>query len=572
VIPLSSVAKRSPFTRTLELARTEREELLVAVVYSAAIGGLSLTLPVAVQALVNSVAFGSVLQPLLVLTLLVSAALLASAILHILRTAVLETVQRRIFVRHASDVLDKLLRVRTADLDEHQAPELVNRFLDVVTVQKSSSVLLVDGLTVLMQTLIGLGLLAAYHPWLLAFDVVLIVAILLVLFVFGRGAVPASIAESKAKYDVLAWLEDVARHSVACRTEPAGRMCVERADGLVREYLRARKRRFRIWFRQICGAQLLQAFALSGLLGIGGYLVIEGSLTLGQLVAAELVVSLAVSSFAKFGKSLETFYDLQAALDKLGYLTDLPTERAGGEVLPRPASPASLRVQGVRFGYEAATPVLQNIALTASPRARVAVHGKGATGKSTLLDLLYGLREPDGGTIAIDAVDYRHVSLSSLRDHVMLVRGANIFPGTVYDNVSMGTGATPAEVRSALERSGVWSAVAALPEGLSTTLTTSGRPLTPSQALRLTMARAILRRPRLLLIDEALDAIDDLRVGGALVRTLFAPDAPWTLILATERPELLPLCDRIYVIEDGTLRAEAAAPGSANWQQEGWIA
>jgi ABC-type bacteriocin/lantibiotic exporter with double-glycine peptidase domain len=500
-----------------------------------------------------------VLQPVLVLTLLVAGALAGSAVLSVLRTAVLETMQRRIFVRQASSVLDKVLRVRAQALDEHHAPELVNRFLDVVTVQKSSAVLVVDGLTVLMQMAIGLTLLAAYHPYLLAFDIVLVLAMAVVVFVLGRGAIATGIAESHAKYEVLGWLEEVARHTVAFRHHAATQMAVRRADDLVRGYLRARERHFRIWFRQIIGSQALHAAALSGLLGIGGYLVIGGELTLGQLVAAELVVSLAVGSFAKFGKSLETFYDLLAALDKLGHLTDLPVEQTGGFDAPASGGPADLRLHHVQFGYSGYAPVLHDVSLHASPGARIAVHGKGAAGKSTLLDLIYGLRTPDAGRLEWNGMDYRHVSLRSLRSEVMLIRGTEIFPGTVYENVATGSGASPEQVRAALEQSSVWDAVAALPRGMDTLLTASGRPLSPSQTMRLVMARAILHRPKLLLIDEALDAIDDLRLGGNLVRTLFDEHASWTLILTTERQELWPLCDQVYLLEDGGLRPESVA-------------
>ncbi|HYP15120.1 MAG TPA: ABC transporter transmembrane domain-containing protein, partial [Bryobacteraceae bacterium] len=330
--------------RTFRLIRSERSELSVAVVYSVAIGVLSLALPVAIQALVNGVAFGSVLQPVAVLTVVVSVALLGSALLHTLRFIVLERIQRRIFVRHASEVMDTLLRFRVDALDRHHAPELVNRFLDVTTIQKSASVLVVDGLTVTMQTLAGICLLAAYHPYLLVFDLVLIAAILFVLFVLGRGAVVTAIAESKSKYDVVAWLEEVARHSVMFRSVEGSRLAAQRTNAVVLEYLHNRAGHFRVLLRQIVGSQLLQAIALSSILGIGGYLVISGQLTLGQLVAAELVVGVAVSSFAKLGKSLETFYDLQAALDKLEHLTELPLERTTGESAERKPGPATVKV------------------------------------------------------------------------------------------------------------------------------------------------------------------------------------------------------------------------------------
>ncbi|MEZ5355357.1 MAG: ABC transporter ATP-binding protein [Bryobacteraceae bacterium] len=545
--------------RTLELIRSERGGLAVAVVYSIATGVLSLALPVAVQALVNTVAFGAVLQPVAVLTILVTAALTISALLTVLRSIVLERVQQRIFARQASEVLDSLLRFRVEALDREHAPELVNRFLDVATVQKSASILVVDGLTLVMQTLAGVMLLAAYHPYLLVFDFGLVGAIVFVIAVLGRGAVRTSIEESRSKYEVLAWLEEVARHSVTLRSRTGSRMAVDRANQLVLGYLANRRRHFRVLLRQIAGTQLLQAVALASLLGIGGYLVIAGELTLGQLVAAELVVSLAVGSFAKFGKSLETFYDLQAALDKLSHLTDLPLEPSGDA---RPAAsqnaPAALQVSGLSFSYPDSAPVLSNASFSAPSASKVAVHGRNAAGKSTLLDLLFGLRDPSHGSIELNGLDYRHLPLEDLRSDVMLIRGPEIFPGTIAENIALGLPASTDQIRDALQQAGLLDAVLALPQGWDTMLVPSGRPLASTQAMRLSFARAIFQKPKLLLVDETLDSIDDLRLDGHLVRALFDPEAPWTLVAATERAELWPLFDRVYGLSGGTLLDDAS--------------
>jgi ABC-type bacteriocin/lantibiotic exporter with double-glycine peptidase domain len=449
------------------------------------------------------------------------------------------------------------MRFRIGALDQQHAPELVNRFLDVTTVQKSATILVVDGLTVLMQTLVSVALLAAYHPYLLVFDIVLIAAIVFILLALGRNAVRTSIEESRAKYDVVAWLEEVARHSVGLRSASGARLASERTNTLVSAWLRDRALHFRILLRQIIGTQVLQAIALSSLLGVGGYLVISGELTLGQLVAAELVVSVAVGSFAKFSKSLETFYDLQAAVDKLEHLTGLPLERLGGEQAVRGAGPASLETEDLSFAYDPQRPVIRHVSLHVPAGAKIAIHGQGAAGKSTLLDLIFGLRDPSG-LIELDGVDLRHLSLDSIREQMMLVRGTEIFPGTVFENVTMGAKASADEVRAALASAGVLEAVNALPKGLHTELSPSGRPLAPSQSLRLTFARAILHKPRLLLVDEALDSIEDLKAEGPMVRTLFAPDAPWTLIAATERADLWPLCDHVYTMEGGVLQRASA--------------
>ncbi|MBC7926267.1 MAG: ABC transporter ATP-binding protein [Bryobacteraceae bacterium] len=546
-------AHPTPWARTWTLIRAERSDLGVAVAYSIAIGLLSLALPVATQSLVNTVAFGTVLQPLVVLSILVFAALSAAALLQSLRLWVVEMIQRRVFARLASQVSDRLLRVRLEAFDRQNGPELVNRFLDVVTVQKSVSLLLVDGLSLIMQVLMGMLLLAAYHPYLLAFDIALVLLIGVVLIGFGYGAVRTSIAESHAKYEVLAWLEEIARHRSAFRSRAADRYARHRTRTLVSNYLQNRASHFRVLVRQISGSLMLQAFATSALLGIGGWLVIRGQLTLGQLIAAELVVNMIVSSLAKFGKSLESFYDLQAAMDKLGYLTDLAVERSSGEAMPIPVGPATVRLQGVTFAHPGQQTLLSAPPIEIKAGARVAIHGPSGSGKSTLLDLLFATRDPSSGLVELDGIDYRNYRLSDLRDQIALVREVDVFPGTVLENVRLGSDADPLMIRRALENVGLLDKVSALPEGWNTPLFTGGAPLSPGQALRLMIARALLARPRLLLLDEVLDHIEDLQIRGPLVRTLFAADAPWTLVATTERQDIWPMCAQVFEFRGGRL-------------------
>lgn len=555
----------TPAQRLMALVRTEQRDLGAVVIWSIAVGLLSIAVPVGVQALVNTVAFGTVLQPLVILTILVAAALGTAAVLQLMRQVAVEIVQRRIFVRLASDVVNVLLRSRYDNFDRQHAPELVNRFLDVVTVQKAFSILLIEGLTLLMQVLVSLALLAVYHPYLLVFDLFLVFSIGIILFVLGRGAVRTSIAESYAKYDVLAWLEEVARHPVTFRGSGGRAYAIDRANTLVTSYVAQRAGHFRVLLRQIAGSLALQAFALAALLGVGGWLVLRGELTLGQLVAAELVLGAALNGFTKFGKSLESFYDLQAAMDKLGHVTDLPLERSTGEALARRSGPAPVRLESVSFNYADGTDILKQISLEVPAGAKIAIHGRGGGGKSTLLDLIYGLRESSTGRIELDHVDYRDVRLEDIRGSVALVRSPEVFPGSVFENIRLGGEADVTEVREALASAGVLEPVLALPQGMQTPLATGGNPLSPSQAVRIKLARAILSKPRVLLLDEMLDLIGDLDPKGALIRTLFAPDAPWTLIVTTSDPTLWPLFDRVYRLDSGRLYDdwESARPAGA---------
>lgn len=560
----SSGTPATPGARLRALLRGERQTLWVALVYSIVIGLLSLVVPIAVQSLVNTIAFGSALQPLAVLTLLVAAALGVSTVINALRAGVVEIIQRSLFARTAIDVTHRLLRVRPDAFDRHHGPELVNRFFDVVTVQKSASLLLIDGLSIVMQTVIGMVLLALYHPWLLAFDVLLVAAMLFIVFVLGRGAIGTSIQESKAKYALEAWLEQIATHLVTFKSMGAAAYATARSQALLDEYLAYRARHFRILLRQIIGSFALQAVASSALLGIGGWLVIDRQLTLGQLVASELIVALMVSAFTKFGKQLEVFYDLLAAIDKLGALVDLPLERVDGEARLVPGRPASLALRGVEVGYaDSDTPAVVIDALALAPGERLGVTGPVGAGKSTFADVLFGLRVPARGVVLVDDVDLRSLPPVDLREHVALVRGLEVFPGSIVDNVRLGRDdLSLADVTDALRRVGLLDELLALPDGLSTRLHPSGRPLSSGQAWRLMFARAIVGQPRLLVVDGALDRIDLSASGHATLTMVCDPAAPWTLVCITDAEAVLARCSRVIVFEGGRVRdLDARTPG-----------
>lgn len=543
-----------PTLRLRQWLRLESEDAWVVAIYTAATGLISLVVPIAVQAVVNTIAFGTLLQPLAVLTVLVLAALLAVAWLNGYRQYAVEMIQRRIFVRLAGDVADKLVRVEPKAFDRHHGPELVNRFLEVVTVQKAGATLLLDGLTVAVQTLIGMILLAVYHPFLLAFDVLLAISLFIVLVPLGSGAIPTSVKESKAKYDLLAWLEELARHQIAVKSRAGLALALERTNNLAKDYLKFRTSHFRILIRQIVGSFVLQALASAALLGVGGWLVISRQMTLGQLVAAELVVALVTSGITKFGKHLELFYDLMASLDKLGYLTDLPTERGDGEPLPRKSGPASVRVVSATVMAGDSVPLLRDVTLEAEAGARIGLLGSTGSGKSTLLDVLYALRAPARGRVEIDGRDCRELRLDDLRDQIALVREPEIFEGTVLDNMRLGRDAlSTGRAREALEEVGLLDQVLKMPEGIHTPLSTGGAPLSAGQAIQLELARALAHEPRLLVLDECLDWLEDLPERSRLLDLIFGPRGRWTVIVASHNTEILGRCDRVYEIRNGKL-------------------
>lgn len=543
------------------LISKERSDLWALVAFSLGAGLMALATPVAVQTLVNTIAFGMLLQPLVVLVLVLLACLALNNVFIAFQIYVVEMLQRRIFVRLLGDISWRLQRVNLNAFDGRNAPELVNRFFDVMTVQKAASVLLLDGLAYGLQTLIGMLLLAFYHPILLTFDVLLVLAVLFIFLVMGRHAIPTAVQESRTKYAVAAWLEELARNVSLVKWAGGSTFVSSATDRLARQHLNAASEHFTIVFRQQIAILALQTLASTLLLGLGGWLVIERQLTLGQLIAAELVVSAMLGGITRLGKSLTSYYELMAGMDKLGHLLDLPMEPDHGEKLRKRTGPMEVCLQDVGYAYlgerhNDSGLVHVNAGIAAGER--IALVGSSGSGRGTLLELLMGLRVPDYGALLLDGHDLRSLNLGALREQMAIVKDEGILEASVLDNLRMGRDDIRLETLGEILR-GVQldKAIHALPDGLNTRLNFLGMPLPPEQVRRLLLARALAGQPRLLLIYDALDSIDP-RVSEDVIAWVLRSYPPWTVVVATRNPSVIRHCDRVWRIDASGMQESPA--------------
>jgi putative ABC transport system ATP-binding protein len=534
----------APLSRILELARLERRDVWVVFIYAAFVGLLTLSVPLAGQALVSTVAFGTILQPLIVLALVLLVGTMFSAVLQALQTWVVEIIQWRILLRLSSDLAYRLPRLTRRVLDSSNAPTLVNRFFDVFTVQKTASWLLLDGLGIVLTAAVGMLLLASYHPILLAFDVAIILVAAFVLIGLGRGGEKSAIRESKAKHRLASWLEEIAGHRYVFRESPARALAWGKTDLLTREYLHARKKHFSIIFRQILGSLALQAISQTALLSVGGYLVMKEQLTLGQLVAAELAVGAIVSSIAKLGRYLDNLYDMLAAVDKVGSLLDLPTESGDhGAFTPDDSLPV-LRVRALSVPGAGISGLLTNLNLEVHRGDYLSLLGGPGTGKTRLAECFIGMVSPAAGSIEVWGHDLRDVGLEDIRHHVRVVGSPEIIDGTLAENISLGRPDVPhARVREILTELRVESFFEWMSDGLDTPLLGGGVRISQTQAIAIAIARAIVNPPDLLVLDGALDHL------APAFRERFVADirrllGPGALMVLTQHPDLARLCGK----------------------------
>ena len=550
----------TPWRRLLLLIRPDRGEILSVAAFAVAIGVLQLATPIAAQALVNFVAMGGAIPPVVVVAGMLLLGLVLAGALSATQVWIVEVLQRRLFVRMLADLAARLPRVR--DGAPHYGPELVNRFLEVATLQKLGATILLDGIALLLSLFVGLLLLAFYHPLLLAFDIVLILLVALVILVPLRGAIRTAIEESKVKYETVAWLQEIARNPRTFKTAGAQQWIYERSDRLASRYVARRKEHFRAIFAQTVGALGLRALASTALLAIGGWLVIQGELSLGQLVAAEIVVSIVVDATAKLDNHLEKFYVVMAATDKLGHLLDLPLEDRSGEhhALPRSARGVALTLQEVAV-ERSGRALFSGVSLELPAGASLCVTGPAGAGKSSFVQLLWALRQPARGSIRVDGRDLRELSTESLRELVAIASGSEFLAASLRDNVRVGrSSVSDDDVRMALEHVGLTRDIALLPDGLETELDGEGHPLSESQSRRLLLARAIASRPKLVVVDDLVDTLPA-PMRAALLDSLLATDRRWTVVLVSDDPAVAARCSYELRLPEG--RVERRVGGVA---------
>lgn len=545
----------SPTKRLLRLLSLEKRDIAYIYFYALIIAFISLTLPLGIQTMMELVSGGVIFNSIVLLIAFVILGILAAGALQILQYSLVEVIERRIFVKAAMEFGYRIPRVRKEALNNYYAPELMNRFFDVLTLQKGLPKFLIDVAGSSLQIVFGLLLLSFYHPFFVFFGFGVIMALILMVYFTGPNGLRASIVESKYKYKVAHWLEELARTLESFKMAGHTSLPLSKMEYLVNNYLYYRKKHFKVLMIQFANIIGFKFIVTGGLLVIGSLLVIDRQITLGQFVASEIVIILILGAIEKMISSLSTIFDMLTAVDKIGYVTDLPLERKSGIFFPDVEGAISLKIKNLKYKYPNSNNyVLKGINLEVKAGEHLCIAGFNSAGKNTFANVVGGLLESYEGVIAINNLSMREISLSSLRDVIACNFSTNdIFEGSVLDNIQMGrSNISYQDVVWAIENMGLTDVVQALPDGLQTELIAGAKSFPSSVLTKLTIARCVAERPKLLILNDFLHCLEKeerLRV----LQFLTDKKNPWTLLCVSNDPLLFATCDRIIVMKDGDI-------------------
>ncbi|MGV3502565.1 MAG: peptidase domain-containing ABC transporter [Adhaeribacter sp.] len=553
--------QKTPMQRFMSLLASERREIVYLYIYAVAAGLISLTLPLGIQSIIGFVSSGQIPVSIVVLIGLIMLALLFVGGLQVMQLWLVEYLQQRIFAKTAFDFAHRIPRFQTEALNKYYPPELMNRFFDVISLQKGLANILLDFSTAVIQILFGLILLSLYHPYFIFLGIILVTVLVFIIWSTGKKGVETSIMESKYKYKLVAWLEELARSMSTFKFVGHTDLPTSRTDSYVSSYLKVRKEHFGVLMTQYLSFVGFKTFITGGLLVLGCILVVQREINIGQFVASEIIIILIMSAVEKIIVKLDTVYDVLTSLDKLGQVTDLPVEEIKGiklEDMPLRGG-LGIQVQHLRYRYPGATKAaLENIDFTIKPSERICLAGYNNSGKSTLVSLLLGLYSAYEGSIVYNGISLRDLHIGHLRSLIGdNISKEQVFDGTLLENLTLGRELPLQDVLWATSLVGLSQFVHELPEGLQSYLVGGSQRLPNGIARKIVMARSLVQHPKFLVIDDFWVGMSK-KEKMNLMRILTGQQFEWTMVIVSNDPDVMKLCNRTLLLQEGKLVASGS--------------
>ncbi|MFK7832959.1 MAG: peptidase domain-containing ABC transporter [Winogradskyella sp.] len=524
----------TPWQRFVGILKLERKDVTQVLYYAVFSGLIALTLPLGIQAIINLIQGAQVSTSWIVLVVLVTLGVAFVGILQLMQMRIIETIQQRIFMRASFEFTYRFPKIKMDQLLNYYPPELANRFFDVLNIQKGLSKLLLDVPAAVLQITFALILLSFYHPFFIAFGILLIVLIYVVFkFTIQRG-MQTSLLESKQKYKVAHWIQEVARTISSFKVSGKTSLALDKNDYLVNGYLNARENHFKILVLQFIQMIGFKIIVTAGLLVIGGLLVLNQEMNIGQFVAAEIIILLVITSVEKLILGLESFYDVLTSLEKMGQVVDKEIEDQTGEA-PNFGDNFKIQLDNISYSVPDRTiHILKNISLVIKAKSRVLIKGESGAGKSSLIRLIAGVIRPTDGNVYLNDGNLKNVNLNKYRAALGLALSDETpFEGSIKDNITFGdSDITQEQIDAVIKNTRLSQFIKESDRGINTMIYPEAKQTSYTVAKKIILARAILKQPKILILEDPLEHFEK-DEALELIKFLTDPSHPWTLIVVS---------------------------------------
>jgi ABC-type bacteriocin/lantibiotic exporter with double-glycine peptidase domain len=546
---------QTPLQRFFSFLKLDRKDISQLFFYAIFSGLASLSLPLGIQAIVNLIQSGQVSVSWIILVILVVFGVALVGILSLMQLRITENLQQKIFVRSSFEFGYRLPKIKFEEFYNQYPPELANRFFDTITIQKGTSKLLIDFSTALLQITFGIILLSLYHPFFILFGILLMLLLYSIFKFSYKSGLSASLKESKYKYKVVSWLQELARNNFSFRRKDTFEFALTKNDYLVGEYLKYREKHFGVLKRQFIQLIIFKVLITASLLLIGGFLVLNQQMNIGQFVAAEIIILLVINSVEKIITGLETFYDVLTSIEKIGQVSDLKTEDFRSDLNDFCFTNILLEMEKVSFKFPDSTDVIiDQINLKVNPNEKILLEGENGSGKTTLIRLLSGLLQPTSGSLYINDDTYRKIDLTLYRSQIStIINGETPFEGTILENITFNNPLiSHQDIKWAIESVHLGSFIKSLPEGLNTKILPEGRQLSSSNAQKILLARSIINKPRILFYEDPLDKMDD-SSAKEIIDFITDNSNKWTVVVSSKNPYWKEKIQRVIHMKNGKI-------------------
>ncbi len=548
----------TPLQRLFNLLKLDRKDISQIIFYAIFSGLISLSLPLGIQAIINLIQSGRVSVSWIVLVIVVVIGVALVGILSLMQLRITENLQQKIFVRSSFEFSYRIPKIKFEDFYNQYPPELANRFFDTLTIQKGTSKLLIDFSTAILQIIFGIILLSFYHPFFIVFGILLL-ALLYIIFKFSyNSGLSTSLKESKYKYKVASWLQEIARNNFSFKRQEHFDFALNKNNVLVEEYLNYREKHFKIIKRQFSQLIGFKIIITASLLLIGGYLVLNQKMNIGQFVAAEIIILLVINSVEKIILGLESFYDVLTSVEKIGQIVDLSIEETPSKNLDYCFTNIALETENLKFKFpDSPDYVLDKINLKINPSDKIYLEGDNGSGKTTLIKILSGAIKPTSGSFFINDDTYKKIDLIQYRSQIgTITQGETPFEGTILENITFNNPLiTDEDVKWAIDSVKLGSFIKSLPNGLETKIFPDGRQLSSSNAQKILLARSIVNKPKILFYEEPLDKMDK-EAMKEIIDFITDEKNKWTVIVSSKNDYWKQKCNRKITMQNGKIIAD----------------